>query len=126
MFQYSATEVQQARIIIPVSIEVPTPIGSACPSPLVKGSVWLGPAAAVEGAILDGFAKVLGLNVGGGFEVGNGAGHFQDAALYISCLLSTMKINTRSARRQNRSASTDWRFSHLHSDISLHPRTAHV
>jgi hypothetical protein len=37
--------------------------------------------AAVEGAVLNGFAEVLGLNVGEGFQVGDGAGYFEDAVM---------------------------------------------
>jgi hypothetical protein len=30
---------------------------------------------------LDGFAEVLGLDGGGGFQIGDGAGYFQDAVV---------------------------------------------
>src|SRR5690242_14050129 len=41
----------------------------------------LGPVGAVEGAVLDGLAEVLGLEGGGGIEVGDGAGDFEDAVM---------------------------------------------
>src|SRR5690348_10442101 len=40
-----------------------------------------GPVGTVEGAVLDGFAEVLGLDGGGGIEVGDGAGDFKDAVV---------------------------------------------
>ena len=45
-----------------------------------KGVV-LGPVAAVEGAVLDGFGDVGDGDGGGGFEVGDGAGDFEDAVV---------------------------------------------
>ena len=39
------------------------------------------PVGAVERAVLDCFAEVLGLDVGGVVEVGDGAGDFQDAVV---------------------------------------------
>ena len=40
-----------------------------------------GPVGAVEGAVLDGFAQVLGLDAGRAFQVCDGAGDFQDAVV---------------------------------------------
>lgn len=39
------------------------------------------PGGAVEGAVADGFAHVVGEDGGGGVEVGDGAGHFEDAVV---------------------------------------------
>ena len=47
----------------------------------VKADSALCPVGAVQGAILDGFAQMLRCDVLGGFEVGDGAGHFQDTVV---------------------------------------------
>src|ERR1700730_9730277 len=41
----------------------------------------LGPVGAVQGAVLDGFAEVAGLDIFVGVEVGDGAGDFEDAVV---------------------------------------------
>ena len=47
---------------------------------LAEGS-GLRPVGAVEAAVLDGFGDVFGFEVGGVFEVGDGAGDFQNAVV---------------------------------------------
>src|SRR5260370_39815711 len=41
----------------------------------------LGPVGAIEGAVLNGFAEVAGLDAFGGVEVGDGAGDFENAVV---------------------------------------------
>jgi hypothetical protein len=43
--------------------------------------LFLGPICAVEGAVLDGFGDVFGFDLRGFFDVGYGAGYFQDAVV---------------------------------------------
>ena len=47
----------------------------------IKRGQVLGPVSAVEGAALDGFGDVFGFGVGGVFDIGAGAGDFQDAVV---------------------------------------------
>src|ERR1700687_646657 len=47
---------------------------------LVEGS-GLRPIGAVEAAVLDGFGDVFGFKIGRFFQIGNGAGYFQDAVV---------------------------------------------
>ena len=39
------------------------------------------PAVAIEATVGDGFAQVVGVDVGCGLEVGDGAGHLEDAVV---------------------------------------------
>ena len=49
--------------------------------PAIKRGQILCPVSAVERAVLDGFGDVFGFDVGGVFDIGDGAGDFQDAVV---------------------------------------------
>ena len=49
--------------------------------PAIKRGQVLGPVSAVERAVLDGFGDVFGFDVGGVFDIGDGAPDFQDAVV---------------------------------------------
>src|SRR5690242_1708527 len=52
-----------------------------CSGSQKRTSAILGPIGPVEGAILDGFSNVFGSDLRGAFEIGDGAGDFQNTVM---------------------------------------------